>query len=29
MFGQRIVNERGYHVCWMWRGKPYFRLKRL
>lgn len=28
MFGQRIVDEHGRHVCWMWRGKPYFRLRR-
>jgi hypothetical protein len=28
MFGRRIVDEHGGHVCWMWRGKPYFRLSR-
>lgn len=25
-FGRRVVDERGHHVCWIWRGKPYFRL---
>jgi len=26
LFGRRVVNQYGYHICWTWRGKQYFRL---
>lgn len=28
MFGTRIIDERGRHVCWLYRGKTYFRVAR-
>lgn len=28
MFGDRIIDEHGRHVCWMLNGVPYFRIRR-